>query len=90
MPLEYESILSKNQEALIEFLNVDLKLAETFVKSALLAYSEGHLEHYQQAKRSATRAVETVERLKIHVVDLNARNEIGEGLASLKKLISAL
>jgi len=26
MPLEYDSILAKNQEALIQFLNVDLKL----------------------------------------------------------------
>jgi hypothetical protein len=90
MSFEYDSILAKNQEALIQFLNVDLKLGETFVNSALWAHGEGHAQHYEQAKRSAIRAAQTVEHFKSHIDDAKVRNEIGEGLAHLKKLISAL
>ena len=90
MSFDYESIRAKNQETLIHFLDGEMNLGGTFAQSALLSHVEGHLEHYEQAKHFAKRAVETVERFKSHVVDARTRNQIGRRLAVLQKVISTL
>jgi hypothetical protein len=90
MPFEYKAIRKEAQETLIQFLDAELKLGGTFTDSALLAHSDGHLEHYEQAKHFPKRAFETADGFKNQVVDATARNEIGERLALLQKHISAL
>jgi hypothetical protein len=90
MPFEYESMRAKSQETLLEFLNSELRLGSTLIQSAQLSQDEGDVEHHEQAKRSAKRAVETVERFKSQVVDGKARDEIEKRLADLQKLMSAV
>jgi hypothetical protein len=86
MRFEFEVIRKETQEALIQFLNAELKLGRTQVQSALLAKDDRH----EEAKRVATKAAETVERFKAQVVDAKARSEISKRLVYLRELISTL
>jgi hypothetical protein len=90
VPFEYEAIRAKTQQTLVDFLNAELKIGNTFSRSALLSYADGHLEHYEQAKRYSARAADSVRRFMSQVVDGKIRSEIGERLAELERLISSL
>jgi hypothetical protein len=63
---DYET-RQKWQQTLIEFLNTELAIGPTFVKSALLAESQGHTDHMRQAKAGANKAGETVRRFVTNV-----------------------
>jgi hypothetical protein len=60
------------------------------VHLALIAKSEGHLDHYAQAKQSAAKAADCVRRFMNQVADGTIRTEIGGQLAELDRLISTL
>jgi len=90
MSFEFEAIRKEAQDSLINFLNVEMKLGTAMAQSAVLAHDQGNVEEQEKAKDSAIWAAETVERFKSHVVDAKVRNEIGERLRNLQKLISTL
>jgi hypothetical protein len=90
MPFEYEALRAKTQQTLTEFLDVELKLGHTMAQSAMLSYDEGHTDHYEQAKRHATRAADSIRRFMTGVADGKIRNEIEGRLAELERLISTL
>jgi len=87
---EYESIRVKTQQTLVDFLNSELALGNTFTRSALLAYDAGHTEHYEQAKKYAIRATESVRRFVGQVGDRKIRSEISDGVEDLERRISIL
>jgi hypothetical protein len=90
MPFDYETLRAKAQHTLIDFLHTELQIGPTFAQSALLAESEGHMDHYAQAKGNAIKAAETVRRLIGQVADDAARDEVGMQLAELDRIISTL
>ena len=90
MQPEPEALLAKTKHNLIDFLRTELEIGPTFVQSALLAMSEGHMDHYAQAKRGAVKAAESIRRFISQVVDVDVRTEIGKQLDELDRLISAL
>ncbi len=46
MSSEHEALRSMTQRTLIDFLQAELKVGPTHVRTALIAKSEGHLDHY--------------------------------------------
>ena len=90
MPSESETLRAKTQHNLIDFLHSELEIGPTFVQSALLAMSEGHMDHYAQAKQDAVKAAESIRRFRSQVVDVEVRTEIGKQLDELDRLISDL
>lgn len=90
MPFEYEALRAKTQQTLVEFLNAELNLGSTFVRSAEIARDAGQMEHFDQTKSNATRAAATVRRFMSTVTDGKIRNEIDGRLADLERLISTL
>ena len=90
MQPQSEALIAKTQHNLIDFLRTELEIGPTFVQSALLAMSEGHMDHYAQAKQDAVKAAESIRRFRSQVVDVEVRTEIGKQLDELDRLISAL
>ena len=90
MSSEHEVLRSRTQRTLIAFLQTALKVGPTHVRTALIAKSEGHLDHYAQAKQNAARAADRVRRFMNQVADATIRTEIGKQLAELDRLISVL
>jgi hypothetical protein len=90
MPFEYEAVRAKTQQTLIDFLHNQLKFGLTLAQSASLSAEAGHLNHYGQAKRNATKATEVVRRFVSQVADKKVRTQIASELAELDRLISVL
>jgi hypothetical protein len=89
-PGDYEAPRATTQRTLIEFIDVDLKLGRTFIQSAILSKEEDHWDHYEQAKRYASRAAESVRKFIEQVVDVKTRNQFCERLAELERMVSTL
>jgi len=87
---EHEALRAKTQRTLIDFLQTALKTGPTQAHSASIAKSEGHMNHYVQAKQNAVRAADSVRRFMSQVADGTVRTEIGKQLAELDRLISEL
>ncbi len=87
---EHEALRSRTQRTLIDFLQTGLKVGPTHVRTALIAKSEGHLDHYARAKQNAAKAADCVRRFMSQVADRTVRIEIGKQLAELDRLISEL
>jgi len=90
MQPESEALRTKMQRSLIDFLHTELEIGPTFVQSALLAISEGHMDHYAQAKQNALIAAESIRGFISEVADTEVRADIGKRLDELDRLISAL
>jgi hypothetical protein len=90
MPSKYGEIRESTQHALIGFLQAELKIGATFVQSALLAHSDGHMDHYIQAKENSLKTIEAVKKFMLRVTDVQIREEIEDRLAELERLASTL
>ena len=90
MPFEYEALRTKAQNTLVEFLLAELALGVTFVRSAMNAAADNHVEECERSKQNAVKITDTVRRFHDQVADENARNEIETRLAELERLISTL
>ena len=90
MSFDYEALGAKTQQTLIDFLRAELALGPTLVQSTLLAKSQGHMDHYAQAKADAVKAAESVRRFMDRITDGEVRTEIGTTLAELDRLISTI
>ena len=90
MPLEYEALRAKAQNTFVDFLLAELALGVTFVRSAMNAAVDNHVEEYERSKQNAVKITATVRRFEDQVADENARNEIETRLAELERLISTL
>jgi|HubBroStandDraft_6_1064221.scaffolds.fasta_scaffold959289_2 hypothetical protein len=90
MPSNYGAIRAGTQHALIEFLRAELNIGATFVQSALLAYSEGHLDHYAQGKQNAVKVAASVRKFMDRITDGQTRTEIQDRITELDRLISTL
>jgi len=90
MAPESEALRTKMQRSLIDFLHTELEIGPTFVQSALLAISEGHTDHYAQAKQHAVTAAESIRHFISQVADTEVRSEIGRQLDELDRLICSL
>lgn len=90
MSSEHEALRSRTQRTLIDFLQTELKVGPTHLHTALIAKSEGHLDHYARARRNAAQAADCVRRFMNQVADPAVRTEIGKQLAKLDRLISKL
>jgi len=51
MPLEYEALRAKAQNTFVDFLLAELALGVTFVRSAMNAAADNHVEEYERSKR---------------------------------------
>jgi hypothetical protein len=90
MQFEYEALRAKARNTLINFLHAELELGVTFVRPAMNAAADNHMEEYERSKQNAVKITDTVKRFKDQVIDANARNEIETRLAELERLISKL
>jgi len=90
MPSEHEALRARTQQTLIDFLQTALKIGPTHVRTALIAKSEGHLDHYAKAKQNAVKSAGCVRRFMSQVADGTIRTEIAWQLAELDRLISTL
>jgi uridine phosphorylase len=87
---DYEILHENLQQALIGFLNTELSLGPTLVKSAVLAKSQGHTDHYARAKADAIKAAETVRRFVDQIEDTDVKADIIGQLAELDRLITRI
>ena len=90
MPFHYEALRTKTQQTLVEFLNAELNLGSTLLRSATISRDEQHMEHFAQAKENSTKAAESVRRFVCRVADGKVRATIYKQLAELDRLISTL
>jgi len=90
MSFDYEAIRAKTQRTLIAFLDSEVAVGRTLVQSAALAKSQGHMNHYVQARLGAVQAAECLRRFMSQVADDTVRTEIGMQLAELDRIISTL
>ena len=90
MQFEYEALRAKAQNTLIDFLLAELALGVTFVRSAMNAAADNHMEEYERSKQNAVKITDTVRRFQDQVTDGNSQNEIETRLAELQRLISTL
>ncbi len=90
MPLEYEALHAKAQNTLIDFLLAELVLGVTFVRSAMNAAADNHVDEYERSEQNAVKIADTVRRFQGQVADGNARNELETRLAELERLTSTL
>ena len=90
MSSEHKALRSRTQRTLIAFLQTALKVAPTHIRTALIAKSEDHLDHYVRAKQNAAKASDCVRRFMNQVADPMVRTDIGKQLAKLDRLISEL
>jgi len=67
-----------------------LALGVTFVRSAMNAAADNHVEEYERSKQNAVKITDTVRRFQDQVTDGNSQNEIETRLAELQRLISTL
>ena len=90
MPFEYEALRAKAQNTFVDFLLAELALGVTFVRSAMNAAADNHVEEYERSKQNAVKITDTVRRFQDQVTDGNSQNEIETRLAELQRLISTL
>jgi hypothetical protein len=88
MPFEYGALHAKAQNTLVDFLLAELELGVTFVRSAMNAAADNHVEEYERSEQDAVKITDTVRRFRDQLTDGNARNEIETRLAELERLIS--
>jgi hypothetical protein len=87
---EFESIRAQNQEMLVDFIRVELRMGRTFVQSATLAKAPGHVDHYALSKANAVKAAESVRHFMKRIADEEICAEIVSKLEELDRLIGAL
>jgi hypothetical protein len=68
-----DALHQQSQDSLIRFLEVDLELCHTMLQTARLA---SHLEHYEHARGSVARSIETIRTLLGRVQDRAAWSSI--------------
>jgi hypothetical protein len=90
MPLEYEALCAKAQNTFVDFRLAELALGVTFVRSAMNAAADNHVEEYERSKQNAVKITDTGRRFQDQVTDGNFQNEIETRLAELERLISTL
>lgn len=78
---------AKNQEALLQFLQTELELGETFVQSVRLA-RDNH--HAGRTKADAIKVTETIRHFTTRIADSDTRAKISAKLEQLERLIAAL
>ena len=79
-----------NSEGTIDFLDAELELGRTLVRTAWNAKDDGDIDHYARVKGNAAKAVETIGRFIGKVPEGAVRTEIANQLAELESLISSL
>lgn len=89
MPFEYEALREQAQKALVEFLIAQLSLGSSFVHAASIACDAGHITHYEEAKKRATKSADIVRRLMSTITDGKVRADIDKQLTKLDQLIAA-
>jgi hypothetical protein len=82
------SVLLPPLERYVQSPDAELKLGTTFARSALLSYSEGHMDHYEQAKGNCRQAIEAIQNFMLRVKDIRVREEMQDRLAELERLFS--
>ena len=87
---DYETLRRKVQRTLIGFLNAELAIGPTFVKSALIAKGQDHMDHCAKAKSDAIKAAECVRRFMNQVEDANIKANIAGQLTELDRLIATV
>jgi hypothetical protein len=85
---DLDEIRANTQQTLIDFLRIEIALGCTFMQSAMLAGSFGHLEHEVQAKQNAVKAADTVRHFAGDIVRDTERRHVETQLAELEWLIS--
>jgi hypothetical protein len=86
----FEHEHQKVQQTLIDFLYTELAIGPTFVKSALIAEDQGHMDHCARAKSYAIKAAETVRRFVNQVEDAHLKANIVDWLSELERLIATV
>jgi hypothetical protein len=71
---DFETVRSQSQKTLIEFIEMDSGLVETFVEIAALAKTKRHMDHYETTKATIMSGVETIQRFvgQVDSVELKA------------------
>ena len=90
MPPDFEQLKAQNQKVLVEFLDMDLGLVQTFVEIAALEKAAGDMDHYNRVKDKAMRGAEAIRRFLEQVLSAERKAEISQRLQSIEKLISEL
>jgi hypothetical protein len=85
-----EALLAESQKQLVDFLRAELEIGVTFVRSSLLARSQGHASHAIQAKRNAVKAARAIRRFTSRLKDGRVRIAIDRKLGGLERRISEL
>jgi hypothetical protein len=66
---QFESLISRNEEARLDFLRIDLALSKTFVDVANTEMQFGEFDAVHQVLAKAEQGYETVQRLFINLYD---------------------
>jgi hypothetical protein len=90
LTLDYKLLRQRTQQTLVSFLQTQLKFGLTLVQTAHVSADVGHMDHYDQAKRNATKAAEVARRFVGQVDDDGVKANIAIQLVELDRLISKL
>jgi hypothetical protein len=90
MDREFEELYQRAGRNLIAFLDAELDLGFTFVRTAEIEAATQNHDHLKLARKSAEGALETVLQFQARVVSLEIRREIQARAADLGIAISKL
>lgn len=85
----FGELRERSNQTLRDFLNTEVELGMTFVRSAKYHKGRGNVEHYEMSKRNATTALKAIDRFKGRL-PADIRTEIETGRSELAQAISAL
>ncbi len=89
-PVYFEELREQSQRCLVDFLNVEINLAFTFVDRAAVERDQGNFDHYRHTKAEARKAVNTLHQFVDRVSNPQVRAAIRERSAELERAIAAL
>lgn len=84
-----DDLFARSRRQLVDFLETEIQLAFTFLDSAAIARDSGSLEHFEQAKKDARKAIKTVWHFLDQVEDKEAHAAIQRRCKELEDALAA-
>lgn len=90
MSSDYEAIRANMQKELLDFLWAELDSGKTALRAAILVKSDGRTDHFIQAKRHSSRALENVKKFVGQLKDHETRLAVEDQMTALERMIADL
>jgi hypothetical protein len=84
---QLEALISRSEEARLDFLRIDLELSKTFADLATTEMAIGELDAARRVLAKAKRGYATIQRMVLNLDDPHQQNEILQRLGELRVAI---